>query len=458
MPIQNTIECTKNGYKKILGACIYFKNDNVGFAGIDNSYSSLTSNNRAIGAGFSVSKTSQANSSNSVRSNPFPLLFTTQAGTQSINFTPLAIDLSQDFFIYEENGFLVIPLLFNSDTNNSALTLLQRTVQLAVRTNDVVPKIYGAVATAGLTPTVVDPRFTVVLGDTTNAGTMDLRNTQQKIKIPLDAINNGLGVANNISATKTIDNIGIGFNLNIGSQFEYYKPEIYASPDFYCPDFVKICLKDLTKFDFKLQDSFKDVNNVKDDSADVSLEGLDIKLIAKALGAIRRSGGRGKPIIKQGTIPASLSVTGTDIDLINSTSDVSVVVTDSTGCMSTFSVIEGANPLKSQVTLVKGANNKLVFNNVDANKGYKLKITGNDSQRVTYTINKSRSIVATLEVELGNSDTIESSTDINIVRFNNFLVSTSANIYTLDEAKLPETTLKLEYTADSFTEIDGEKC
>jgi hypothetical protein len=462
---QNNIECLVPGYKKVLGVDVIFRGDNLPFASIDNSEKSVTSNNRSIGAGLTLTKTTTLTSSNSVQSNPTPLLFTAGVGSQTINFTPLAIDLSQGFFDTAEDGFLIIPIILTGATANASLTLAQRTVQIAVQTTD--SKVYGAVAVGALTPTVTDPKFTVILGDASNTGTMNLQNQQFKIKVPLEIINDGNGVPGNISTTRIINNIGVLFALPTGAAFEYYKSELYSTQELYCPDELTVALPNLSKFSFSLESDLENVLNqnkeiagqvprARKDTADVSLEGLEINVISKIVGAIKKTGGKAKPTFKTGSL-VSQAITGTDIDLINSAADVSVFVVDGTGVGRYFTVVAGANPVANQVAFVKGANNKLVFNasDVGVGKTYNIKITGNDAGRATFRIEKSKSIIVGLIVTLGNSDTVASSTDYNVMKFVNFFAKVGATAYTLTEAKLAETTIKLERSATSYIDVDG---
>jgi hypothetical protein len=466
MAINNNIECFIPGYDKVLGVDLIFKGENVPFASVDNSDKTVTSTNRTVGAGFTLTKTSTSNSSNSVLSNPTPLLFTVNSTTaETINFTPLSLDLSQGFFDTSEEGFLILPIILTGAAGNSALTLAQRTVQFAVRTTD--SKVYGAVAVGALTPTVTDARFTVILGDASNTGAMNLQNQQYRLRIPLEVINDGNGNPVNISTTKIIDNVGVSFALPVGAAFEYYKPELYATQEQYCPDTLRTPLKNLAKFSFSLESDLENVLNFKKeiagqvprarkDTGEISLEGLDLNIIAKCVGAIKRTGGKSKPTFKTGSITTQ-SVTGTDIDLATTAEDISVYVVDGNGQGRYYTVINGGNPVANQVSFVKGANNKLVFNPTDVNIGktYTIKIVGKDTSRATFRIEKSKSITVSLQVTIGNSDSINSSTDYKIMDFVNFFAKVGGNAYTLDEAKLAETTLRLERSQYSYIDVDG---
>ena len=471
----NTIECAKNGYLSAIEALMTIRTESQPFSNnIDTNPSDLVSPKRTVGAGFTVSKTTSLNSSGIVRSNPNPLLFTANATTnQTIGFAPIALNLSQNFFNYKEDGFLVIPIYFTNVVGNQALTQAQRTVLSAVRTTDTVPKIYGssAVAIGTLTPTIVDPRFTNILGDSTNTGAMDLRGTIQKIKIPLEILNDGAGVAVNISTTQTLDSIQLLLTGSIGMSFEYYNPEVYATPDFYCPDETKITLKDITsiKIGTNLYE-YQDVENLRKEvvgaikrqgkaKVSITVEGLDLNLIRKVFGVATKIGGKRKPTFNNITVPATGVYISTDIDTAIGSENITVYGTNGQGCQVPLTVIEGGSPLSNQVQFVKnGATNKLVFNPIWANQKVSVRVIGVDSSRVSASMKEAKRQIGSLALVLGNSDTVASSTTFNNFDYLNFFVDATANIYAQNEGKLSDVTLELTQTASSDLVIDGDNC
>jgi hypothetical protein len=458
MPIQNTIECVSTGNLAVLEANLLVSTKNQAFSTIDNDFGLLTSTKRTAGTGFTVAKTTSSNSSRSVASQLFPLLFTANAvANQTLGYSPISLNLSENFFVYIEDGFMVFPLLFTGAAGNSALTQAQRTVQVAVRTNDTTPKVYGGVATAvgALTPAIIDTRLTAIIGDSSNTGAMNLQNTQQKLKIPLEVLNDGNGVAANVSITKIIDNIQILFALPVGASFEYYKPEAYATYELYCPEPRRIQITNLSDFKMELKASFDNVDDYKKsivdrigrqraDSVNITSEGLDMKTVGILSGSIAKIGGLKKANYITGTL-SSLTLVDQSIDSVTTVNDIFVTLTDPTGKITQATVITGANPLANQVLLVIGATNKLVFNSTNAGSSYSIRTVAKDSSRQSMSINESIVVKADLEVILGNSDTVASSTDYKTIRSTGqaFFADVNFDIMNRDKAQIAKTNITL---------------
>jgi hypothetical protein len=420
--VANNLECTPDvsGYLGILSAELRIYSTDKPFNVVDSDSASLISTKRTLGAGIVAT----ANTATSVPNQFNNLMLTFNAGAQTLEYQNLALNYSTDFFDYSDDGFIQFPLIFENIAINSALTLAQRTVRIAIRTTDATPIVYGAVGgvVGALTPTVTSPDYTVIIGDPTNTGTQDLRGATVKIKIPLELMFSNPVIAN-ISATKTIDRVSMVFALPATSQAVYYRPQSYRNTEDHCPDgYRKLAFNELTDgTSMSFKSKFKDVTDFKEalvnkigrqreDKITVECQDWNMESFRILSSVQSRTGGRGRGVEFNSVVPAGLSIINSAIDTSNgytvTAHDIRVRMVNSSGCVRTLTTIESGNPLTGEVLFVRGAtNNKLVFNASATGLAITVYVKTNNLNNLSFSLKDSIPVKVDIELTLGNAET-----------------------------------------------------
>jgi hypothetical protein len=427
--LANNVECTpeNTGSFGVLNAELRIYSTDKPFNVIDADSASVTSTRRTLGAGLVAS----TNTSTSVPNQFNNLILTANVGVQTLEYSNLALNYSTGFFEFTDDGFMQFPFIFENITANSALTLAQRTVRVAIRTTDTTPIIYGAVGggVGTLTPTVTSPDFTVIIGDPTNTGTQDLRGATVKIKVPLELMFSN-PVPANISVTKIIDRVSLLFALPATAQVVYYRPQSYINSEDHCPDGYRgLAFQELTSgtsLNFKAK--FKDVTDFKDSLVNkigrqredkITLEIQDwswddIRILS---GVKSTTGGRGRGSEFRSVVPAGLSIINSIIDSTANftvgSEHIRVRIVDQSGCVRTLTTIKSGNPLSGEVLFVRGAtNNKLVFNASAVGLAVTVYVKTNNINNQTFSLKDSIPVKADVEMTLGDAETEAGSSNV----------------------------------------------
>ncbi len=460
--ISNSIECLPAGYEYLQSACLRIKPTDKPFATLDSNVKKIVSPTHFAWPGLTLTKSAR---DTSVASNPNPIVIETNISNPNVgfDFTPGQIDLSENFDIYTEKGFAVIPLKFTDDVGNQALTLTERTIKLAVQTTDTTPIVYAPDTSqliGSLIGTVIDPRLAVVLGDST-AATQDMRGKEAKIQIPLDMLFEG----GNISTTKIIDKISMRIGMPVGAKVKLYEPKIYAAESFYCPNVETICLPCITSFKPTFEPQIEDVVRTCDKSivaqngydmkisAEVTTEGFQPETLRRLFGSVPLKGGYGKAEIITATVPVNLKVSNA---ALNTTIENIAVKVDEGTCVKSFKVIANVNPLPGQVALTNnGTQNGLLFNSADVGKPYTIETTVLDPDRQRVQVKKSVTLIGDLIGDIGKSGTDSSPAKLIYKDFS--LSLSSFDVLTQSENKLSSMTIRVTSLTNSNFEFDLPK-
>jgi hypothetical protein len=477
--VANNVECSPevSGSLGILNAELKIYSTDKPFNVIDSDSASITSTKRTLGAGIVAT----ANTATSVPNQFNNLMLTFNAGVQTLEYLNLALNYSTDFFDYSDDGFIQFPLIFENIAINSALTLAQRTVRLAIRTTDVTPIVYGAVggAVGALTPTVTSPDYTVIIGDPTNLGTQDMRGQTVKIKIPLELMFSN-PVPANISATKVIDRISMVFALPATAQVVYYRPQSYRNTEDHCPDgYRKIIFNELTSgTSMSFKSKFKDVTDFKDslvnkigrqreDKITVECQDWSMEHLRILNGVRSRLGGRGRGVEFNATVPAGLSIVNSAIDTSNgytvTTNDIRVRMVDSSGCVRTLTTISSGNPLSGEVLFISGAtNNKLVFNTSAVGLAITVNVKTNNLNNLSFALKDSIPVKVDVEMTLGDAETEAGSSTVQKVFSTNKAYFADVDLSSIkayqDADKRPVMKIELMKSATGETNFAYSNC